>query len=190
MSAYVVDHDHIRYLVSAAMDARIIGHCSSAMRWRWGGETVRRAELHFGEIEKAAEVGQMLWDENLRSVRARYPNCAADDLPGPVDCDYVYGEHRPWFGRMDPVQVLKAIRCYAYQTCETGDYEATEAYAFLNSLEQHCIASLPGYGDAAWGAPEEQVRAETPDGKPVAGRAYSISDMMAGKPLKDCEVPK
>lgn len=185
MSAYIVDEDCIRYLVSAATSPRIIGNGTHTFRWHWNITTAGalRGELYEGQAERAAAVGQMLWSENWRSVCHRYGEDTNEAAP-------VYAVHRPWFGTFDPVQVLKTIACLSYQSCERPDYESTEAHAFLASLKDHAIASLPGYDAAEWGAPEEQRRHGAPGGKPAAGAVYSISEMMKGKPLGDCEVPR
>lgn len=178
MSAYVVDRDTIRYLVSAAMSPRILGQSYHSLRYQWGDHPF---DLGCGDFEAAAHIGQVLWNENQRSVNARY----GDSDPAPE-----YGQHVEWFGTFDPVQVLKTISCLNYQSCETKDWENTQAAAFLRGLERQCIGALAGYESAAWGAPKEQKRAEPGGKEPVAGRIYSISEMMKGKPIGDCEVPR
>lgn len=146
MSAFVVDRDVIRYLVTAATALQP----RDCIRWYWSDGTF---ELHGGDYERATAVGNMLWQENLRSVRHRYPNEPDSELPGPCDETFVY-DHSAWTETLiEPVQVLKAIACLRYQACEHPEWEASEAFAFLRSLEQAAIACLPGYERAAWGAP-------------------------------------
>jgi hypothetical protein len=53
----------------------------------------------------------------------------------------------------DPVQVIKAADCYAYQSCESDDWEKTEAYSFIESLKASAMRALTGYDGAEWGAP-------------------------------------
>ena len=146
MSAFVVDRAHIEFLVSAAMSRRLSPARLGPMGWQ--GATGRKS-LACNDYEHAAAVAQMLWDENVRSVRYRYPDCT-DDLHGPIDCDFQYGEHRHASLTPDPVAVLKAIAGYAYQTCEHPEWETSEAFSFCESLKAHAINVLPGYAEAAW----------------------------------------
>ena len=131
MSAYVVGRDHVWYLVEAL------------------GQLVH-SEAAF---DKQAEWGQTLWDENVRSVQYRYPDCPLAELPGPIDCTYQYGAHeirRIPSVTADPVAVLKACDGYEYQACETDDWADTPAHGLIERLRVLAIHALPGYEDAAW----------------------------------------
>ena len=150
MSAYIVDRVHIEYLVAAAMSRRIRGHGSHAFRWYHNGES---HELACGDYARAAEVGQMLWDECVASVSARYPHEDVSTLPGPIGETYQYGTHRPRPMTFEPVQVIKAAHCYDYQSCEHEGWEGSESYAFIHTLVTRATCELPGYDAAAWGAP-------------------------------------
>ena len=150
MSAYIINRNHLSYLIDAAMSPRIMGMGSNYFRW-YHNETSH--ELGSGEYLRAAEVAQMLWDENARSYDYRYSK--NPDME-PTE---QYGKHHVLaILDMDPVQVLKACACYAYQTCEHPTWESSEAYTFIQTLKDHSIAVLPGYDDAEWGAPESYVR--------------------------------
>lgn len=122
MSAYVVDLNHIAYLVQAA---------------------------GLPSIEAEQQAGQMLWDENVKSVRYRYPKHTVDREVYPVDT--------PRFPGFDPVQVIKACECYAYQSCEPPEWEESDAYAFVEGLKRDVCDRLPGYDKAAWGAPKREA---------------------------------
>ena len=157
MSAYVCDRGHIDYLIQAALSRRL--HPShSCQTWIWDRNrtagTYKRGELRASDHAEADRVGQMLWDENVASVRFRYGD---DDqpLPGPIDCDYQYGRfrHSPYVS-IDPVQVLKACDCLEYQSCEHDGWDASEAKAFIRSLRSAAWHALPGYEEATWGAPK------------------------------------
>ena len=50
-----------------------------------------------------------------------------------------------------PVEIIKLCDCYDYQSCETRDWETTEAFAICAALRAAAIDSLPGYEDAPWG---------------------------------------
>ncbi len=151
MSAFVVSKAHIDYMVRAATVLRY-NHCP--LTWIWGIEretgNYERATLPRGDDSRELEVGQMLWDENVASVSFRYPD---DDGAGDV-----YSMAPPMMGLdPEPVQVLKAIQCYEYQSCEHGGWEASEAKAFCDSLRSRTISGLPGYDDAAWGIAETRT---------------------------------
>lgn len=45
---------------------------------------------------------------------------------------------------------MKFIQCLRYQSCETPDWEDTEAAALLDRLQIDIIRMLPGYEDANW----------------------------------------
>lgn len=122
MSAFVVCEEHIHALLYAAI------HFD-----RYHGRD---------RMEKADKIGQMLLNENCRSVAARYRG--ADDS---------------YFGRYQyrkPVKVptiigaLKAIDCLEYQSCEHDGWNESEAKRFLEDLRKTLISTLPGYEDAPW----------------------------------------
>lgn len=138
MSAYIVSHDHIRYLVDAAMSRRITQHGNVY----WNG-----SPFYETDYQLAAEIGQALWDENVASVNCRYPSNHEDRRD--------YGQHRSIAGmEFDPVQIIKACHCYEYQSCEHGGWNGSKAERFIKSLEKAAIRALDGYNDAEWGAPE------------------------------------
>lgn len=129
MSAFIVDYNHINYLMNAALS--------------------RLNAIHFNgrEVDKeyAQAIGQMLWDENRRSVDYRYTETSEQDG---------YELRRTHLHHFDPVQVLMSIKCLEYQSCEHPGWEGSDAQSFLRVLLSHTITSLPGYRDAKWGAPE------------------------------------
>ena len=163
MSAYIVDREHIIYLIQAALSRRLNeGHTSFSWHWnvnRAAG-TYERDTLHCNEYAKAAELGNMLWRENIASVSARYPNESSATLPGPIEPGGPIEEREItcWTDPIDPVQVLKACDCYEYQSCEHADWPTSQAKAFIESLRHAAWHSLPGYDVAEWGAPNRRNR--------------------------------
>jgi hypothetical protein len=156
MSAYICDREHIIYLVKSA--GALVRPGANAFRWFHDGQW---HELRGYEPEQQAEAANMLWRENIRSVSSRYPHESSATLPGPRDERYVItpGDFEGFASHPALAQVFKACDCYAYQTCETEDWETTEAMAFINALRSHAWHSLPGYEAAAWGAPKVQESA-------------------------------
>jgi hypothetical protein len=110
MSAYVVEVDHIDYLVTAAVLYR----------------TLERSQ----DRSKETATGRLLLEANRLSVAHLYRCEPTDELPGPVKqtmpADYQYRPVNP--DRINPVQVLKALRCYRYQTCEHPDYLGSDEW--------------------------------------------------------------
>lgn len=154
MSAYIVDKNHIVYLVAAAMSRRINSRGGN-FRWYWGTREAQQSrELSCVDYERAAEVGNMLMLENIKSVSYRYPNESSGTLPGPVsgnsvvtaaDCGVCY--------EFTPAQVHKACCCLDYQSCEHPEWRESEACAFLDRLKEAAAHAMPGWEEAEWGAP-------------------------------------
>jgi len=148
MSAYMVSRKHIQYMVEAGF--RHPGHHWN-LSWYWNGS---RSEMRAGDYTEAERAGQMLWDENRKSIEARYPDCVdnPENMPGPIGESFEYGRHKhsDVLG-IDPVKTLKLIACYEYQACEHDGWEASEAHAYCQALRRSAINALPGYDDAPWG---------------------------------------
>ena len=129
MSAFMVDREHIAYLVTAAS----------------------RLGLTASTEAKTEIVGQMLWDENRYSIEYRYPDCLkTGNYPGPIGETFVYEKHHASRKPFDPVQVLKACGCYVYQSCEHPGWPASEARKFVERLRVRAIRALPGYDEMQW----------------------------------------
>lgn len=160
MSAYIVDRKHVVYLVQSAL--------TFAMKARGGGFSwvakdptkpggYRREKIeHGGDFARAASAANMLWMENIKSVSHRYPNESNATLPGPIGEDFVIkaSAFKICAAQPDLAQLFKAIDCFCYQSCEHDEWEQSEAFAFCQALRETAWSSLPGYEDAAWGAPE------------------------------------
>ena len=145
MSAYIVDRNHITFLVEAARHADLRGTCSSSFRWI-NPATRKIGKLSATNLADATRVGQMLWDEKVRSDNARYGEMV---LSGVDEGAHEY-KHVRSFRRQTPGAVLKAIDGYWYQTCETDDWEKTEAFWFCYALRVAYSRMVEGYEDAAW----------------------------------------
>ena len=147
MSAYMVERNHISFLLEAAMQRNI--------SWYDGGQFLRQLSPGDSE-ENIGRVGQMLWDENGKSIIARYPDTLHADgsFHWDEDEDFVYGRHEYQCYDLNPVQVIKACDCYSYQSCEHAEWPTSEAHAFIESLVKYSTCHLPGYDAAEWGAPK------------------------------------
>jgi hypothetical protein len=156
MSAFVVAKAHIDALITAGLHQPWMNY--GPLRWfdsedfepgcfqegePWGPETHRWLESHRRELTgaTAGQVGAMLWAENRRSVNHRY---AEDEWEAPYVFDRLPGSPAP-------VDTLKAIDGYEYQSCEHPEWRRSEAFAFCEALRGRVIHHLPGYhASEAW----------------------------------------
>lgn len=155
MSAWIVSKRHIDYMLTAGLARDVHGQMSWCVPAEapaeayqrgspWGPEAIPhytsiRRELNY---ETAGRVGVMLWAENYKSVGHRYDE---------GDTETEMYEYTPYPGPIKPVQILKAISCYEYQSCEHPKWEQSEAHKFCESLRHLMISKLPGYDNAKWG---------------------------------------
>lgn len=105
-------------------------------------DTERGATYYYRGSRRLTRVesGQVLVDQNYRSVNSRY---------GTSDKPHKYSN--PPVRRLKPVEILKLCSCYDYQACETTDYEASEAFRIVSALRTRAIQMLDGYEEAEWG---------------------------------------
>lgn len=91
------------------------------------------------------KVGDMLRAENARSVAFCYSEPAK---AAPYTFERIAV-------RLDVPQLLRAVQCLEYQSCETDDWQETEAYRFLQKVRELCIEALTsGERNLEWGAPD------------------------------------
>ena len=144
MSAFIVSHEHIDAICAAASTYPDYG-----LTWQ---STEARKSLLKGE--SLDPIGQMLWHENMVSVSYRYHEDDPSEMPGPTgltaDKLLSYRYRRPK-KIPTPVEALKLIHCYAYQSCEHDEWNTSEAKAFCDALEADLIRHVPGYDAAHWG---------------------------------------
>ena len=141
MSAYVCSNAHIKALAIFAVrkshGSMLVDPCY-----------VDGAKDLDGKYEEviATRYAAILLAENVRSVRARY----ADDIGDYEEIEISKSEVlMP--KAFTPVTILKLCNCLAYQSCETEDWETTNAYKLLQQIKDAAIRLLPGYEQAPWG---------------------------------------
>ena len=161
MSAFIVNIRHIDAILTAALE---LPPYQRPFRWLaagdpedtdyqpgepWGPTAVANltARSRTATLENASNIGRMLLFENMRSFAHRY-NCKLDI---PV-YDYHHGP------KLTPVEVLKALACYEYQTCEHPGWKGSDAYSFCSTLRHTIIGLLPGYEDAQWEVTDTPAR--------------------------------
>lgn len=128
MSAYVVSMTHIDFLVTFA-----IREC----------DDVAQVSRYVG---RASEIGQVLLNENYRSVNFKYSE--QSEVP-----PYRYRVYSGLHG-FTAANVIKACQHFDHQACETSDYEVTEAARIVDAIRQRAFDLIPGYDAAPWGINE------------------------------------
>jgi hypothetical protein len=131
MSAFICSFAHLTALASFA--ARCVDsyfHVPSGNRLECRRLTVE-------------ELGQMLLEENGKSVHYRY----REETPTPP---FKPCEKALW-AVFTPVEIIKAAHCYDYQACEHPEYGQSEAKALIQAIIDTAIYQLPGYEAAPWG---------------------------------------
>jgi hypothetical protein len=107
----------------------------------------------------------MLLQQNIASVAYRYPQDAPSSLPGPIPTPvpmwYRFTRPRRSYS---PVEILSALHCYEYQSCENPEWESSEAFQFCEALRDRMIRSLPGYDDAPWEITDNAPRHDATEG--------------------------
>ena len=163
MSAYIVDREHIVYLVQAAVSNRLSQHDGGSITWEDNDQWVTLRTT--ATPEELAVVGNMLWAENVKSVSYRYNGESLATLPGNIadnkaGCILTASDFGRPSGHIDPVQVLKSCHCYEYQTCEHPAWKESAARRFIEGLIRKACHSLIGYEEAEWGGPKTQAEIE------------------------------
>ena len=102
MSAFLLCKAHIDTIVNGAIQLKVI------------------------RPDQAEWLGQLLWDENYRSVNHRYSE----------DNDPPEYKHEVYDAPFHPVAIVIALDCYDYQSCECPDWEKTEARQWSQRIRE------------------------------------------------------
>jgi hypothetical protein len=103
-------------------------------------------------------LGQAMMTQNVRSVRARYPEDSADDLPGPCDQSGVFSyRFRPIGQDLRPAWVYKAAACWQYQSCETTYHASTLAWRMVEAIREDAADAMAEADNPPWGVTDEDL---------------------------------
>ena len=133
MSAYIVSKDHINAMLDAAMAIRY-----KPFSW------YHNEERHILDDKTVNQVGQMLLDENVKSVSCRYEDSTITNMPGAINAEWLIPfeyQIRP-FEIPTGLQAISITRCYIYQACEHPEWEVSNAKAFCEALIESQFALL------------------------------------------------
>ena len=135
MSAYIVEDKVIRYLIASAIrfDAYV-----KVPKVEGRGDRSYDNVSKF-DAEELDALGQILLDENYRSVNARYREAEQPKK-------FVFGRSKTdrsaGFTVINAPQVFETVANYEYQASETDDFEASDAYNFTSRLVRAVGRSL------------------------------------------------
>ena len=149
MSAYIVDKEHVIYLVKAAQ--------------AWGRldpfVAYLRDRLKAGNLYAAIEaqrpdvaVAQLLWDANVAAVKWKYPDGVLPGYPGPWTVSEADLDSCCW-PTFDAPQVGKALLAYEYQCSDWPLWDYTFAKQFCDMMARAVVQRLPDWEGLEWGAP-------------------------------------
>lgn len=137
MSAYVMNGEEIDTIVSYFIHNRHTVHGEGA--WLRIGENYDY--LNYDNAEKVAKI---LMDENVKSVNSRY---AENDKS-----DYKF-EYDPEAHKRPIGNIVGALDCLEYQSCETDDYHQSNAWDIMGGLRKHLLKQVAddNEGSYTWG---------------------------------------
>lgn len=138
MSCYVIDKKDIKQIVLAFRKFAAVQHTPEV---RIPGD---KDYSDLTEIETLNRIGQILVDQNYRSYNFRY------DEQLETESFEITGKDLMFMKRLTPVETLKALASYDYQSSETPDYQETTACKLANLIRYYAINALPGYEEAKW----------------------------------------
>ena len=139
MSAFIVGDDLLDLLVTAGT--------------RGVGSDARLGVFHQGEWHYwsrqggADDLGAVLKLANYASVNHRYQEstpCGSYQWDGRGITEYLGGDVIPWG------QVLMALDCYEYQTCEVPQWDETLAYAVCRAIRRKVCRIIGNECEAEW----------------------------------------
>lgn len=177
MSAYLVDPETVDYILAWAQRYR--GRNDAGLAYRDVHVPANAPDLasyraaqspcltdHFGPWPHSTwrmgtdldQTGQLLFDQNIRSIEERYPDTVdrPENAPGPCDQSrirhYTYQNPNRLL-ELRPTWVVRVCECWRYQSCETDDHRDTAAWALVDAIREDAIRALVDTAspDAPWG---------------------------------------
>lgn len=135
MSAYVMNDDEINTIVSYFVPT---GAAEDGAWLRLG-----ESEWNYLSKESAPKVAAILMAENVRSVNAKYGENGANP--------YVF-KYLPEAHKRDIGEIIGALDCLEYQSCETDDWHTSLAWEIVCGLRKHMLKQIAEErGTYTWG---------------------------------------
>lgn len=133
MSAYIMHTDEINVIVSFFIKP---GHLNEDNLW-----TLVNGEHNYMTLENAELVATKLYSQNVRSVNERYNEETVETYQFTYD---TRAKNRP------VGNIIGALDCLEYQSCETDDWEQTDAHQIICDMRKNLLKKLAGE-DYTWG---------------------------------------
>lgn len=149
MSAFLVNRNHIVYLVRALLDSYDNG----------------RYLRYDGIPEDPVKLCELLRNENVSSILSRYPDTMSDPDNAPGDTSlmtepFTLEEYcSTVFGNISHHQVSKSVLCYRYQSCEHDEWKESKASKICQMLIEDAARGMMKElerdgNETVWGAPQ------------------------------------
>lgn len=139
MSAYIVEKNHIQYIMAAVQSPTI------RFDFTYKDESGNWVKVAKGDFDATAKLGNILWQANAAGVNARYKERSTVEELTSRDV---------YLCAIDPMQLLRSLDCLEYQSCDSPTWESSVAHGIIRRLIKCAYQSLPGYSSAIFGAPE------------------------------------
>lgn len=137
MSAFVVNDNHINVIVSYFVEDAMDDRLWYEMNGKYG----------YMSKEDAEKVAQCLYSQNIRSVNDRYNELEEDGFA------YKFIPHARRVYSIG--EIAMALDCLEYQSCESEDYHATDAYKLLLAMRKQLLKEVAKeQGADTWGITE------------------------------------
>jgi hypothetical protein len=152
MSAYICNPEHFVALGLFA-SARVSkyaggGHLRVDPRYVEGLTDI----VTNGQAELATIYADILYQENIKSVLACYPNDTLQSAPGLCEKPaHIKVSNRDVVDSrytVKPIDVLSMCNCLEYQSCETDEYRQSVAWHLTQAIRAAAVRDLPGYDEA------------------------------------------
>ena len=127
MSAYMCSDRHLTILAAYALRHDL-----------YPSDGVSRADR-----DGLAECFAMLAKANADSINSLYTHGHSEFVPGTPHAGALKE-------RLEPIVIVKACHCYAYQSCEAKTWQRSQARQLVRAIESHAVSHLPGYDAAPW----------------------------------------
>ena len=125
MSAYIMTDDEINIIVSYFIEP---------MQARDAGAYVKVGDNYdYLNIMNSAQVAKILKDENIRSVNNRYN----DNTESVYEFEYIPSARKRPVGN-----IIGALDCLEYQSCESDDWQTTNAWTIICQLRKHLLKQI------------------------------------------------
>lgn len=165
MSAFVHTAEHIDLLVSYAIRDTVASSSIKIFTTRAGEPTLWECTGFHApepipstkwnvrhEWIDADELGKLLLRQNVRSVLYRYSDLPSDEMGEYADTINGYRWEPVMLDEISNVEavVIMACRSFAYQSCESLDYEQTDAHRWVEAIYHAAADAIADSEGCGW----------------------------------------